>query len=121
MHLHSDTVGYLFMPPQHVAVVTASPWSISYPVQREGFSPLDMHNEIRDITATLLSEVCLDVAIEPHLQALSGEAFPHVTANIQDGARLDIVASGFWGGRFERTCHERFGTPRKWTPQYRYS
>ena len=25
------------------------------------------------------------------------------TSNAQDGARLDIVANGFWGGRFERT------------------
>ena len=104
MLLHSDMVGCLFMLPQLVPVVTASPWSISYPVQREGFPPLDI--EIRDITATLLSEVCHDVAIEPHLQALSGEAFPHATANIQDGARLDIVASGFWGGRFERTYYD---------------
>ena len=27
-------------------------------------------------------------------------------ANIQDGARLIIVASGFWGGRFERTYYD---------------
>ena len=72
----------------------------------KGGFPSIRHNEIRDITATLLSEVCHDVAIEPHLQALSGEAFPHATANIQDGARLDIVASGFWGGRFERTYYD---------------
>ena len=26
----------------------------------------------------------------------------HATANTQDGARLDIVADGFWGGSFER-------------------
>ena len=69
----------------------------------KGGFPSIRHNEIRDITATLLSEVYHDVAIEPHLQALSGEAFPHATANIQDGARLD---SGFWGGRFERTYYD---------------
>ena len=72
----------------------------------KGRFPSIRHNEIRDITATLLSEVCHDVAIEPHLQALRGEAFPHATANIQDGARLDIVASRFWGGRFERTYYD---------------
>ena len=55
---------------------------------------------------TRLSEVCHDVAIEPHLQALSGEAFTHAMTNIQDGARLDIEASGFWGGRFERTYYD---------------
>ena len=26
-----------------------------------------------------------------------------MTANTEDGARSDIVADGFWGGRFERT------------------
>ena len=63
-------------------------------------------NEIRDITATLLLEVCHDVAIEPHLQALSGEAFPHATLTSKDGARPNIVASGFWSGRFERTYYD---------------
>ena len=73
----------------------------------KGVFPSIRHNEIRDITATLLSEVCHDVAIEPHLQALSGEAFPHATANIQDGARIDIVASGFLGAQtFERTYYD---------------
>ena len=31
------------------------------------------HNDLRDITAQLLSKVCNDVAIEPPLQSLSGE------------------------------------------------
>ena len=31
------------------------------------------HNDLRDITAELLSKVCNDVAIEPPLQSLSGE------------------------------------------------
>ena len=26
-----------------------------------------------------------------------------MTANTEDGARSDIAADGFWGGRFERT------------------
>ncbi len=26
-----------------------------------------------------------------------------LSANVQDGARLDIACNGFWGGRFERT------------------
>ena len=29
-------------------------------------------------------------------------AFHHKTANIQDGARLDISVNGFWGGRYEK-------------------
>ena len=33
------------------------------------------HNELRDITAKLLSEVCKDVEVEPLLTTLTGEAF----------------------------------------------
>eukprot|EP00731_Ephydatia_muelleri_P017043 Em0010g141a len=32
-----------------------------------------------------------------------GETFPAMTANTDDGARSDIAADGFWGGRFEQT------------------
>ena len=31
------------------------------------------HNEITDITASLLTEICPNVAVEPPLQPLSGE------------------------------------------------
>ena len=51
----------------------------------------------------LLAEVCNDVCIEPCLQPLSGETLNGASSNAQDGARLDIAASGFWGRRFERT------------------
>jgi len=37
------------------------------------------------------------------LQPINGEVFTGSSSNIQDGARLDIVANGFWGGRFECT------------------
>ncbi len=48
------------------------------------------------MTASLLTEVCTNVATEPHLQPLSGEAFCLTSANTSDGARLDVRASGFW-------------------------
>ena len=38
---------------------------------------------------------------EPHLQPITTPFSS--TANMQDGARLDIAASGLWGGRFQRT------------------
>ena len=41
--------------------------------------------------------------VEPHLQPLTGEAPSASTAITQDGARLDVEVSGFWGGRFEHT------------------
>lgn len=69
----------------------------------KGGFPTIRHNEIRDFTAHLLSEVCHCVEIEPHLQPISGEAFAGASANVQDGARLDIAADGFWGSRYERT------------------
>ena len=55
------------------------------------------HNELRDITAELLTKVCSDVAIEPPLQPLSGERLTPQTANRQDDARADIHARGFLG------------------------
>ena len=60
------------------------------------------HNEVRDITTTLLTEVCHGVMTESHLQPLSGESLSHRSASTQDGARLDVAMYGFWGGRFEK-------------------
>ena len=50
----------------------------------------------------MLSEVCHNVSIEPHLQPLSGETMSLRSANTEDNSRLDIAAYGFWGSRFER-------------------
>ena len=60
------------------------------------------HNEVRDLLANLLTEVCHDVSLEPHLQPLSGKSLSLRTASVEDNARLDVAASWFWGGRFER-------------------
>ena len=61
-----------------------------------GGFPTIRHNEIMATTSTLLSKVCYNVAIEPHLQPLSGETFHLASTNANDGARLDIRARGFW-------------------------
>ena len=58
-----------------------------------GGIPTIRHNEIRDITATLLTEICHNVATEPPLQPLTNESFVHRTANTEPNARLDIR---FW-------------------------
>ena len=63
--------------------------------KKGGFVTL-RHNELRDITAKLLYEVCKDVQVEPMLNKLTGEEFKLRTANCQDEARLDISANGFW-------------------------
>ena len=62
-----------------------------------GGFPTIRHNEIRDLTANLLSEVCSDVDVEPALQSLDREPLQYATANQEDGAQLDAVARDFWG------------------------
>ena len=62
----------------------------------KGGYPSIRHNEIRNLTAALLSEVCHKVSTEPHLQPMTGEVMIGLSANIQDGARLDIAAD-IWG------------------------
>ncbi len=69
---------------------------------RGGF-PSIRHNEIRYLTATLMTEVCNDVCVEPNFQPLSSETMARRTAITTDNVRLDIAANGFWGGRLERT------------------
>ena len=54
------------------------------------------HNEIRDITALLLKEVCHDVKKEPMLMAVNNENLREPTAIRGNEARLDVSASGFW-------------------------
>ena len=61
------------------------------------------HNEVRDITADLLTEVCHGVGTEPHLQSVTEEQFTHRTANREEGARLDIVAENFWSRDRQRS------------------
>ena len=61
-----------------------------------GGLPTLRHNDIRDLTADLMAEVCNNVCTEPELQPLSGEALQGRSVNCQDGARVDIRAEGFW-------------------------
>ena len=68
-----------------------------------GGYPTIRHNEVRDITASLLQQVCYNVAVEPHLQPLSGETMSLKSSNSDDAVCLDVSARGVRGGRFERT------------------
>jgi len=69
----------------------------------KGGFPSLRHNEIRDITASLLTEVCSEVCVEPELQPVTTNQLNGASANSQDGARLDVSANGVWGGRFQKT------------------
>ena len=51
------------------------------------------HNALRDTEATLLSEVCKDVKIEPKLLATENE---DLKGNVKPGAHPDISARGLW-------------------------
>ena len=53
------------------------------------------HNGLRDITATILKEMCHDVRKEPPLTEVNGEVLNEGTANIRPEVRLDISALGF--------------------------
>ena len=62
--------------------------------KKGGFVTL-RHNEVRDVTAELLKEVCRGVGTEPLLQPLTGENLqsPNIAS---DEARVDVVARDFW-------------------------
>ena len=49
----------------------------------KGGFPSIRHNELRDLTAKLLTETCSGVAVEPTLQPVSSERFSRATANTQ--------------------------------------
>ena len=88
----------LLNTPSHC--VCSSPFTADHAmICRHGGLTFVRHNDLRDTTAELLSNVCTNVAIEPPLQSLSGEELTPRSANCQDDARADIHARGFWGRR----------------------
>ncbi|KAG0728313.1 hypothetical protein GWK47_032746 [Chionoecetes opilio] len=54
------------------------------------------HDEVRDVTASMLREVCRYVSTEPTLLPLDDEHMRYRTANTANEARVDISARGFW-------------------------
>ena len=63
--------------------------------KKGGFVTL-RHNNVRNLTANMLKEVCSDVAIEPPLIELTGENFKLKSTKTGDESRTDICARGFW-------------------------
>ena len=61
-----------------------------------GGFPFIRHNELRDLTAHLFTEVCSNVGVEPALQPLWGVSMDRRTANSDNNTRLDIKADNFW-------------------------
>ena len=61
-----------------------------------GGFPIICHNEMRGITASLMTELCHSVSVEP-LLSLTGDQLSAKSAITTDDARADIQARGFWG------------------------
>ena len=81
--------------PSHCACGNKFNLTHALSCKKGGFVSL-RHNEIRDITALLLDEVCTDVRKEPMLLELNGETLHERSANTKKEARLDVSARGFW-------------------------
>ena len=73
------------------------PFNVQHAIdcKRGGFISI-WHNEVRDLEGSLLSEVCKDVRIELILQPPSGETYQQRSTNIDENAKLDVKARGFW-------------------------
>ena len=67
-----------------------------------GGFPTNRHKETRDLLADVMTEAGNSVAVEPILTPVEGRTFQHASTTTDQNARLDIVAGGVWGGRFER-------------------
>jgi len=92
--------------PPHLPThcVCSKTFSISHAFScPHGAFPIIRHNDIHDLTAKLMSEVCHDVQVEPHLQPLSGESLHYKSAVHEDDARVDIRAASFWSCRHHRS------------------
>ena len=88
-------VGILLTFLSTVLVVLGFLLEIHFLVQREAFSLTITHNEVHDLTASLLTKVCHEVQVEPGLQPISGEQFQQASLKTEDGACLDISMKGF--------------------------
>ena len=86
-------VGPLLKP---LLIVCGASFTVQHALScpRGGF-PSIHHNEIRDLTATLLTEVCNNVHVEPDLQEITDEVMTRKTAITTEGARLDIAVNEF--------------------------
>ena len=54
------------------------------------------HNDIRNLTANILSEVCNDVEVEAKLVPLTGKQLQYRSVITKDEASIDIPARCFW-------------------------
>ena len=74
----------------------------------KGGFPIICHNQVRNITSSLLSEVCSNNTIEPHLKYSHswGTIKYEMCQPADPNAHLDLDANGVWGGWFEKTSFD---------------
>ena len=68
------------------------------------------HNELRNLTAEILGEVCKNVVIEPLLTPLMGEELPK-SSNTCNQARADVSAGELWINGQTAFCDVRVFNP----------
>ena len=102
LHLHKGNfrdavyLRYNWLLPNVPSTCTSwacgAPFSISHELScPKGGFVIQRHNDLRDITAKALSEVCHDVQVEPPLQALNSETLSLRSSITFDEAGLDFV------------------------------
>ena len=71
------------------------PFNVSHALScKKGEFVAQCHDGVRNLLTSLLSKVCKNVQVEPHLQPLDNEVMNLRSATISD-ARLDVMAGGF--------------------------
>ena len=88
--------GFPQVSHQNMYIARISPLNHAISCTRGSFPTLH-HNEIHDLTASLLMEVCSNIVTKPELQQLNREVLRGNTSNKNNGAHLDIAADGFCG------------------------
>ena len=85
-------------PSKYIKYLSVWNLFLSWPCYGMSFwgYPMIRHNEIRDLTASLLTKVCHNIVTEPSLQPITSETFSVASANTSNDARLDVTARGFW-------------------------
>ena len=68
----------------------------------KGGFPTLRHNEVRDLTAKVMTKVYRGVCVEPHLQPVTGVVLAGASSISTDGARLAMAANEVLGGRHEQ-------------------
>ena len=68
------------------------------------------HNELKNLTAEILGEVCKNVVVEPLLTLLTGEELPK-SSNTYNQAMADVSARGLWINGQTAFCDVRVFNP----------